>query len=390
MLGYEPTELVGRPCAHVLGATATAVVKEAFEAHPGEAVGPRESVARDSAGADVRVCLEAARTACEMDSLDQVALAAQSLEFEERAASTEPGEVHPGETLIESLPAVFYVAEPGEQGTWHYVSPQVERMLGFRPEDWLADPELWSRRLHPDDRARVMSEEESDIERGAPLASEYRMITRDEAVIWVRDEAVLRLDEKGGARYLGVLLDITERKQFETSLQFLAEHDELTRLLNRRSFMNELDRELKRFRRHGQPASLLVIDLDKLKAVNDTLGHAVGDKVIQAAGLALSDRLRESDAIARLGGDEFAALLRGADRPTATRIAKNLIEAIADQTLLSTLGRVTTTASVGVAELSNAFVSTEDLMNSADAAMYEAKRSGGGRVAPKSEDGDDS
>ncbi len=385
LLGYEPTELVGRPCGLVLGATAAAVVKEAFGTLRGEPVAPQESVARSQEGTEVRVRLEATQMTGEQGALDQVVLTAQPLGLEDEPASDEPSEVSPGEAMIENLPAVFYVAEPGEQGAWHYVSPQVERTLGYPPEDWLADPELWNRCVHPEDRARVMSDEERDIERGAPLASEYRMITRDEAVIWIRDEAVLRFDDRGAPRYEGVLLDITERKRFESKLQFMAEHDELTGLLNRRSFISEIDRELKRFRRHNQAASLLMIDLDNFKTVNDTLGHAVGDKVIRATGVALSGGLRESDATARLGGDEFAALLRGADRARAAKIAEKLIEAIAEQTRLSTDGRVTIRASVGVAELSSAFVSPEDLLASADAAMYEAKRSGGGHVVPETE-----
>ncbi len=383
LLGYEPTELAGRPCRLVFGAGAAAVVKEAFGTHHGEPPAPQESVAPSKGGTEVRVRLEATRMTGEQGAVDQVVLIVQPLGSEDEPASDEPGEVSSGEALIESLPAVVYVAEPGEQGAWRYVSPQVQRMLGYRPEDWLADPELWSHRLHPDDRARVLSEEEYDIERGAPLASEYRMITRDETVIWIRDEAVLRFDERGVPRYEGILLDITERKRFESELQFLAEHDELTGLLNRRSFMSEVDRELKRYRRHHQVASLLMIDLDNLKTVNDTLGHAVGDKVIRATGLALSVGLRESDATARLGGDEFAALLRGAGCAQAVKIAEKLIEAITEQTRLSTDGRGTTRASVGVAELSRAFVSPEDLVAAADTAMYEAKRSGGGHVVSR-------
>lgn len=385
LLSYEPTELAGRPCGLVLGAAAAAVVKEALGTHRGEPAAAQESVARNKGGTEVRLHLQATRLTGGQGAFDQVAIVAQPMGSEEKPEPDYPTEVLPGEALIENLPAVFYVAEPGEQGAWHYVSPQVERMLGYRPETWLADPELWSRRLHPDDRAGVLSEEERDIEHGAPLASEYRMITRDDAVIWIRDEAVLRFDEHGTPRYEGILLDVTERKQFESKLQFLAEHDELTGLLNRRSFMSELDRELKRYRRHRQAASLLVIDLDNLKTVNDTMGHAVGDKVIRATGVALSGRLRESDATARLGGDEFAAVLRGVGRARAVMIAEKLIEAIAEQTRLATDDRVTTRASVGVAELSSAFVSPEDVVVAADTAMYEAKRSGGGHVVVKAE-----
>ena len=211
-------------------------------------------------------------------------------------------------------------------GAWSYVSPQLERMLGFSQEEWTSDPTLWARRIHPEDRDRVLEEEERDSILGVPLASEYRMITKDGRVIWIRDEGVLRAPPGERAHYEGMLTNVTERKSFESQLQFLADHDPLTGLFNRRRFVEELDLEIKLMRRDGHPSSLLMLDVDGLKRVNDAMGHQIGDALVRQTAELLRDRLRETDSVGRLGGDEFAVLLRGSRVNEAAAVAQDLLE----------------------------------------------------------------
>jgi PAS domain S-box-containing protein len=125
-------------------------------------------------------------------------------------------------SLLERLPAVTYTAGFGRLGVWQFVSPQIEALLGFRPEEWTSDPELWWRQVHPDDRERVLHEEEAD--RTASLeeavTTEYRMLARDGRVVWVRDEAVVVRDEAGHPLYYqGLMSNITERKEAEETLR---------------------------------------------------------------------------------------------------------------------------------------------------------------------------
>lgn len=132
--------------------------------------------------------------------------------------------------LLERQPAVVYVAEPGPEGRWTYVSPQIERLLGFTPEEWVADPNRWGRQVHPNDRERVFAGEESlaravqGAREGAELpvlVTEYRMLTRDGRTIWVRDEAFF-VDGGGNGRVpmlRGLLLDVTERRAAEDGLR---------------------------------------------------------------------------------------------------------------------------------------------------------------------------
>ncbi|MGH2725179.1 MAG: ATP-binding protein [Actinomycetota bacterium] len=125
-------------------------------------------------------------------------------------------------SLVERVPAVTYTAGFGRLGVWQYVSPQVEALLGFPAEEWTSDPELWWRQIHPDDRERVLGDEEAD-HAGPPEArvtSEHRMLARDGRVVWVRDEAVMVRDGAGRPLYYqGLMSDITERKEAEEALR---------------------------------------------------------------------------------------------------------------------------------------------------------------------------
>ena len=123
-------------------------------------------------------------------------------------------------TLVEQLPAITYMADAGQNGRWHYVSPQIMTVLGFSPEEWMADPELSFRQIHAEDRVKVLGEEERSMETGAPFECEYRFISKKGRETWCRDMGVLLRDEEtGGLFFQGVILDITERKHLEDQLR---------------------------------------------------------------------------------------------------------------------------------------------------------------------------
>jgi PAS domain S-box-containing protein len=123
-------------------------------------------------------------------------------------------------TLVERIPAIAYTADFGPEGRWHYVAPQIEEVLGYTPAEWTADRGLWWNRLHPEDRERVLEDEEICRRTSGHLAIEYRVLAKDDRVVWIRDDAFVMRDEQGRPLYFhGVLYDITQQKQAEEALR---------------------------------------------------------------------------------------------------------------------------------------------------------------------------
>ena len=175
--------------------------------------------------------------------------------------------------------------------------------------------------------------------------------------------------------------DITERKRFEAHLQYLADHDPITGLFNRRRFEQELQRHLSYDARYGSGGAVLALDIDNFKYVNDTFGHKAGDEVITRVARTVSERLRETDTLARLGGDEFAILLPEAGSEQAQSVARSVIDAIRTQTVSTGGEPIRVTASVGVTTFGDRKVDGEALLVEADLAMYDAKAAGRDTVA---------
>ncbi|MCV0403821.1 MAG: EAL domain-containing protein [Chloroflexi bacterium] len=122
-------------------------------------------------------------------------------------------------SLVERQPGVVYIAEPGPTGRWHFVSPQLETMLGYSPDEWIADPTLWAASIHPDDRERVVSADAAAIEPGEMTRFEYRMVRRDGRVVWILDDVAVTESDEGVPLLQGLMIDITAAKAAEEALR---------------------------------------------------------------------------------------------------------------------------------------------------------------------------
>jgi diguanylate cyclase (GGDEF)-like protein/PAS domain S-box-containing protein len=295
------------------------------------------------------------------------------------------------QVLVEHVPAAVYIdmADPevSDGGRLAYMSPRVSGILGVGPDELIDDPELWPSLIHPDDREAAIEAYAAHWRTGEPLRAEYRMRARDGREVWVRDEAYGMPDDTRSGRQVsqGLLVDITDRKELEVRLRHDALHDPLTALANRVLLRDHLERALAGVGAGRGEArdwvALMFVDLDDFKRVNDSYGHAAGDRILVAVAGRLTGAVRAGDVVARQSGDEFAVLLPmigSAAEAIATgeRILRELRRPIAlgDQA-------VVVGGSLGVALATEPGTAFDDLIVQADAAMYAAKAAGKGSLA---------
>jgi len=189
---------------------------------------------------------------------------------------------------------------------------------------------------------------------------------------------IVARDAQGTPKHLIVVIeDVTERKKSEQRIAFMAHHDVLTGLANRLAIMEKIEEAVARHRRRGDPFAVLLLDLDRFKHVNDTLGHAVGDALLRETAARLKASLRETDVLARLGGDEFA-IVQDRDknqREAASALADRITEVISKPFNIEG-NEVNIATSIGIALAPEHAVSSDSLMKMADLALYRAKSAG--------------
>jgi diguanylate cyclase (GGDEF)-like protein len=197
---------------------------------------------------------------------------------------------------------------------------------------------------------------------------------------FMAEMAAISVDYGGSRAILVALNDISQRKELEAELFRQASTDSLTGVSNRRYFLAQAEQELRRSRRFARPLSVMMIDLDHFKKINDTHGHAVGDAVLQGVVRRALESLRQSDQLGRLGGEEFAVVLPETDLAAATEVAERLRKHIAERPLIAERQPIHSSVSVGVAQLGAEDSSIDALFSRADAALYRAKNGGRDRV----------
>ncbi|MDP8568795.1 bifunctional diguanylate cyclase/phosphodiesterase [Methylophilus aquaticus] len=252
-------------------------------------------------------------------------------------------------------------------------------MLGFASHEFDCLPASWHQRIHAEDYASAISILEQVLKgKREKFALEYRLQCKDGSWKWVFDRGMVLLrDERGlPLRILGTLADITKIKQSEEAVWQYANVDTLTGLLNRRMFFARLDQELRKVKRSGQKLAIIFLDLDRFKEVNDMLGHAQGDKLLQHAGKRLVECVRDDDLVSRLGGDEFVLMLSAADVNYVEDVAQKVLDALVQPFRLDQ-SHVYVSASLGIAIFPDDADNKEDLMKRVDQAIYASKQKGG-------------
>lgn len=276
------------------------------------------------------------------------------------------------------------VAVTDAEGRFVYINPAYAHMLGYRAEELIGRSP-----------AEAMLQEHAALfsqafTRGSPGESNtYETYLRcaDGNQIYALLTSVSRWRDRTMVGNVMLVTDLTERKRKEdereeliAQLEQLAAIDELTGIYNRRYFFAVGDRELKRARRYRRPLSVIMLDIDHFKRVNDTYGHAAGDRVLRAVAECCRKGIREIDILGRYGGEEFGILVQEADVSSAKAIAERLRECVISSPVAVDHRSVAVTVSLGVAQMSDDVDDLAMLISRADAALYRAKQLGRNRV----------
>lgn len=257
-------------------------------------------------------------------------------------------------------------------------------MLGYQSADIGSELSEWKNRVHPHDMPQVMADLDRHFKGHTPFYSnEHRVLCKDGSWKWILDRGMVisRTADGHPLRMVGTHTDISASKKMEVMLTTLATTDALTGLDNRRSFLEKLEREVVRVKRYPETlSSVLMLDIDFFKRVNDTYGHAAGDAVLKHVAHILQEGLRETDTVGRVGGEEFSMLLPETGWVNAEQSAQRLCAQLRNRPVVFDGHTICVTMSIGLSMIAVSDANADHVLHRADVALYSAKNAGRDRV----------
>ncbi|RMU79493.1 CHASE domain-containing protein/sensory box histidine kinase [Pseudomonas coronafaciens pv. porri] len=284
--------------------------------------------------------------------------------------------------LGSQVPGGIYQYHLGVDGSAHfrYASAGMSELFEVDEAQLLEDSDAVLRRIHPTDLVRVKSSILASARHLTAWSEEYRVELPSKGQRWLRAASTPERLADGSVLWHGFVSDITDLKRVEQELRELSVTDVLTGAYNRRYFQDRMQAELKRVDRHGGHLSIIMLDIDHFKRINDRFGHAAGDQVLKAISEKISHRLRSDDVFCRLGGEEFMVVCPGTRGAQAYQLALSLREELRNQ-VIEGVDHVVT-ASFGIASL-RAGEGIDAMLLRADSGVYAAKQAGRDRVEPE-------
>ncbi|WP_311063615.1 diguanylate cyclase [Halomonas sp. DWK9] len=284
------------------------------------------------------------------------------------------------DSVLSATPQGMFVANFGGKIT--YMNPALLEMLDIASDTPM---EAWMEQVHTDDREGARDMWVHSLKTGSDFVRQLRFVRSDQETLWLDIHARVVMLTQGGHSLglVGVVKDITERRQQEALQRWEAEHDPLTGLLNRRGFDRRLEEAFADFQKTSTPSALLLFDLDHFKPINDEGGHALGDEMLRRIAQIVAWEVRRSDHVARQGGDEFGVLLPSCTLGQAERIAESLRQAVSEVSVSHEGKEYTVTLSIGVTTFDENDETVEAALSRADGASYEAKGKGRDGVVVK-------
>lgn len=302
---------------------------------------------------------------------------------------------HQYDLLVSKIPFGTYILNSKPDGSFglDYVSPRAEELFDASAQSLLADATVVFQGIHPDDREAFIKLNQDGIDQLRPFEWSGRVVSKG-PVKFLHIGSTPDKQANGDVLWLGIVEDITQRKQMEEQVRELAFYDPLTRLPNRRLMGDRLIQLLAESKRSNRYGALIFLDLDNFKALNDKHGHGLGDLLLVQAAMRLKNCVREVDTVARFGGDEFVVMMGdlNEDKAASTAFARSAAEkiraALADPyRLVATHGSPAgaliehrCTASLGAVVYIDRDGTHDDFLRLADTAMYLAKKAGGNSI----------
>jgi diguanylate cyclase (GGDEF)-like protein/PAS domain S-box-containing protein len=287
------------------------------------------------------------------------------------------------QTLVQTTNDVVMVTDAAAQSEGGprivYVNPAFERLMGYSAQEVLGQsPKMFN---GPDTDSHTRYRIRKALREGKGMRTEILKYGKDGQTRWMDMNIVPLRDDAGViTHFASIERDLTRYKKIERQLANMALFDSLTGALNRPAFFQHAEKEFARGKRYYRPLSVIMLDIDHFKRINDQYGHHGGDQVLQLFAEVCQEVIRSTDLMGRIGGEEFALLLPDTPINSAYNLAERLRERINKFPYLAGDMLIEVTASLGVAELQSDDTNFKALLQRADAALYEAKHAGRNRV----------
>jgi diguanylate cyclase (GGDEF)-like protein/PAS domain S-box-containing protein len=373
LLGHPESELLSRPVFDFVHEDDKELVKERYRARTqGKDVTGAYSfkiVNKEGKPRDVNIFTdifeEADGTRFSIGSLKDITEDRKT----QRALASTQADI---ESILNNLPDVFYRTDM--DGIVTLISPSVYENLGYRPEEMIGKP-LKDFYRAPEEREKIV---QALVEgNGKARHVEAWLRHKDGSPIWISTNAYIRLDEHMQPVCVeGIARNITERKYLEEQLSHLAKFDELTRVYNRHTFLEESQRQIDIAQRYNRHLAMMMIDLDWFKIINDRYGHHIGDEALNYFATSCKAVFRKTDVIGRMGGEEFAVLMPETDKANANEIAERLRTYLKNNPLHTESGILKLTFSAGLISITKYDNSPDTMLRRADKLLYQAKDNG--------------
>ncbi len=298
------------------------------------------------------------------------------------------------EKLRENQEKYRFLTDNSADVIWHinngyrvdYINAADERLRGFKPEESIGQP-IWN--FFKPEGTKLVREKIEHHRQKEQVGNntnvtrfEIQQRCKDGNWVWTEICAAPHYDKDGQLiGFHGINRDITDRKRIFDELYHQATIDDLTHIPNRRHFMYLTEKELKSAKRYHRPISIIVIDFDNLKQINDTYGHLAGDRALSVFSKIVQQIIREVDILGRFGGDEFLILLPETDAEKAYHVMERINQVLASSPIFYQDDSFSISVSSGIASIENWTDTLEDLLTRADEALYEAKELGGKSIS---------